>query len=218
MPLASSQESGEGWPTKRANANRIGVFGGTFDPIHIGHLMLCQEAYHQLQLNSVYLLPAADPPHKQDRQITPVEHRLAMLQAAIATAQYLHISRIDVDRPGPHYSVDTIKLLQRQFDPQTELFFLIGLDSLRDLHTWHRPEWLLDNCRIVSFERGGIHLDWAELEQRLPGIRTAVQLLEMPELEISSSNIRQRVAQSQSIRYFVLPETEAYIEAHQLYR
>lgn len=226
MPSGSNDDSAEHEPTdeptdqsaSQPERTRIGLFGGTFDPIHIGHLMLCQEACYQLQLECIYLLPAADPPHKQDRHITPVQHRIAMLHAATSETNYLRISHIDVDRPGPHYSVDTIKRLREQFDPQTEIFFLIGLDSLRDLHTWYQPEWLLANCRIVSFERGGVQIRWADLEEKLPGIETSVQLLEMPELEISSSNIRHRVALNQPIRYFVPPAVEAYINKHHLYQ
>lgn len=179
--------------------------------------MLCQEAHYQLDLDQVLLLPAADPPHKQDRHITSIHHRLAMIELAIADVDYLSISRVDIDRPGPHYSVDTIQLLQSLYDSATELFFLIGLDSLRDLPTWHKPEWLVSHCKIVTFERGGVTLNWQKLEEALPSIRSRVRLLEMPELEISSSNIRQRVHEGRPIRYHVLPAIERYIAQMSLY-
>lgn len=199
------------------NSQRIGILGGTFDPIHIGHLMLCQEAHHQLRLDQLQLLPAADPPHKQNLSITPVPHRLQMLESAIQGIDYLSINRVDINRPGPHYSIETMQILQRSLAKETELFFLVGLDSLRDLPTWHQPEWLIANCQVISFERGGVTVDWQRLEKALPGIQSRVTLLEMPELEISSSNIRQRLKQGMPIRYHVLPQVEEYIRQHQLY-
>lgn len=209
MPLGSRGGASSG--------QRIGIFGGTFDPIHIGHLILCQEAHYQLALDQLLLLPAADPPHKQDRYITPIEHRLQMIEQATEDVAFLTISRVDIDRPGPHYSVDTIQILQKQFSNDTELFFLIGLDSLRDLPTWHRPEWLIAHCQIVTFERGGTSIEWPRLEEALPGIRSRVQLLQMPELEISSSDIRQRVHDGRPTRYHVLPTVESYIAQNDLY-
>lgn len=199
------------------SGNRIGIFGGTFDPIHIGHLMLCQEAHYQLDLDQILLLPAADPPHKKDMSITPIHHRLQMIELSITDEDYLAISRVDIDRPGPHYSVDTIQIVEGYYPLGTELFFLIGLDSLRDLPTWHRPEWLIANCQIVTFERGGVSIDWPRLERPLPDIQLRVKLLDMPELEISSSNIRQRVAEGRPIRYHVLPAVEAYITQNDIY-
>lgn len=213
MPLASSNRL----DSPKASHKRIGIFGGTFDPIHIGHLILCQEAHYQLNLDQLLLLPAADPPHKQNRHITPIEHRLRMIERATEEVTFLSISRVDIDRPGPHYSVDTIQILQQEFSDDTKLFFLIGLDSLRDLPTWHRPEWLIDHCKIVTFERGGTSIEWPRLEEALPGVSSRVQLLQMPELEISSSDIRQRVQDGRPIRYHVLPTVESYITQNHLY-
>lgn len=198
--------------------SRVGIFGGTFDPVHIGHLVLCQEAKHQLGLQRILLLPAADPPHKQGRKITPVERRIEMLSLVTAGSSYLEISRIDVDRPGPHFSVDTIRLLQLELGAKRDLYFLMGLDSLRNLPTWHRPEWLLNNCRIVTFHRADIELDWNQLENALPGVRRKVAVIDMPKLEISSSDIRTRTYTGEPIRYLVPDAVLEYIRINQLYR
>jgi len=199
------------------NKNRIGIFGGTFDPPHVGHLILAEEARDQLQLSKVYFVPAADPPHKRDRRLTPVEDRIKMLKVAIAGNEAFTISRVDADRPGPHYTTDMIHLLRRQFPPETELYFLIGFDSLADLPNWHRPKDLLAACQLVALTRFDVVLDWAYLEQALPGIRRRVILLDMPELEIASHVLQKRVRSGRTIRYQVPDGVEAYIHRHRLY-
>jgi len=197
---------------------RVGIFGGTFDPIHLGHLLLAEEARVQLNLDRVYLVPAGDPPHKQDRPITPVEHRVRMVELATADAPQLWASRIDADRAGPHYSLEMIRLLRRAIGESAALYFLMGLDSLRDLPTWHSPAQLLDEVTIVALTRPGIELDWQQLHQALPGIQEKVVLLEMPALEIASSHLRQRIQQGIPIHFQVRRAVEAYITKHNLYR
>lgn len=197
--------------------SRIGLFGGTFDPVHIGHLILCQEAHYQLGLDRILLLPAADPPHKRDRQVTPVSHRIEMLSLAIKDVAYLSINRVDVDRPGPHYSVDTVQILQAELGDQADLYFLMGMDSLRNLPTWHRPEWLAAHCNLVTFQRAGVELDWASLERSLPGIHRKVSILAMPELEISSRDIRRRIQEGRPIRYMVPESVAEYIRTKGIY-
>ncbi|HIC88581.1 MAG TPA: nicotinate (nicotinamide) nucleotide adenylyltransferase, partial [Anaerolineae bacterium] len=124
---------------------RIGILGGTFDPPHIGHLILAEEAYHQLHLDCVYFVPAGDPPHKRHLHLSPVEDRLRMVTLAIADNPHFVVSRIDADRPGPHYTIDMVRLLRDSLPPGTELFFLMGLDSLADLPNWHDPDRLVAN-------------------------------------------------------------------------
>lgn len=196
---------------------RLGILGGTFDPIHIGHLILAEESWYQLGLEKVLLVPAADPPHKRDRLLSPVDHRVAMIQLAIADNPHLELSRVDVDRPGPHYTVDMVHLLYDQYGPGTDLYFLMGLDSLADLPNWHQPQQLMELCNLVALTRPDSGLDWDSLEQSLPGIRWRVIFLPMPELDISSTMIQQRVRQGRPIRYQVLPPVEDYIGAHSLY-
>ncbi len=198
--------------------HRIGVFGGTFDPIHIGHLILAEEAWFQLKLDCVYLVPAGDPPHKQDRRLTLVEHRIRMAELATAEIDYLQVSRIDADRPGPHYTVDMVRLLRQQVGPAVEIYFLMGMDSLRDLPKWYDPAWLVENCTLVALSRHDVELDWEKLNAALPGIRDRVIILDMPELEIASHAIQARVRDGQPIRHQLPRAVEAYIYKHGLYR
>jgi nicotinate-nucleotide adenylyltransferase len=196
---------------------RVGILGGTFDPIHIGHLILAEEAWFQLQLDYVYLAPAGDPPHKQGRRLAPVEDRVRMAELATADIDYVFISRIDADRPGPHYTSDMVRLLQAQTDPETDIYFLMGMDSLRDLPTWHEAQWLVDHVQLVALNRHDVEPDWEKLEQALPGVRSRVTILDMPELEIASHVIQQRVRAGQPIRHMVPRAVEAYIKKHRLY-
>jgi nicotinate-nucleotide adenylyltransferase len=196
---------------------RIGIFGGTFDPIHIGHLILAEEAWFQLNLDRVYLVPAGDPPHKRDQRLAPVEHRLQMAQLATSDSDYIRVSRIDADRPGPHFTADMVRLVRQRVDAEVEVYFLMGMDSLRDLPNWHEARWLVDNCRLVALSRHDVVIDWDALNQALPGIQERVIILDMPELEIASNIIRKRCRLGQPIRYQVPRLVEAYIREESLY-
>lgn len=202
----------------RRHSRRIGILGGTFDPIHIGHLILAEEAWFQLQLDRVYLAPAGDPPHKAGRQLAPVRDRLCMAELATADSDHVIISRVDADRPGPHYTSDMVRLVQAEAGPNTEIYFLMGMDSLRDLPTWHEAAWLVEHARLVALSRHDVELDWDALEAALPGVRDRVIILDMPELEIASHVIQQRVRNGQPIRHMVPRVVEAYIQKHNLYR
>jgi nicotinate-nucleotide adenylyltransferase len=197
---------------------RLGTLGGTFDPIHIGHLILAEEAWHQLRLDQVLLAPAADPPHKRDQGKSPAEHRVRMVELAIADNPHLALSRVDVDRPGPHYTLDMVRLLHEQYGPGADLYFLMGLDSLADLPTWHRPLELMQQCKLVALSRPDAEFDWETLEAALPGVRRRVIVLPMPLLQISGSDLRARVREGRPLRYQVLPQVEQYIHEQQLYR
>lgn len=203
---------------RRLNLRRVGILGGTFDPIHIGHLILAEEAWFQLQLDRVYLAPAGDPPHKLGRQLAPVRDRLFMAELATADIDYIIVSSIDADRPGPHYTSDMVRLLQAEAGPNTELYFLMGMDSLRDLPTWHEAAWLVEHARLVALSRHDVKLEWDALEAALPGVRNRVIILDMPELEIASHVIQQRVRNGQPIRHMIPRSVEAYIQKHNLYR
>lgn len=202
----------------RRHSHRIGILGGTFDPIHIGHLILAEEAWFQLQLDRVYLAPAGDPPHKAGRQLAPVRDRLCMAELATADSDHVIISRVDADRPGPHYTSAMVRLVQAEAGPNTEIYFLMGMDSLRDLPTWHEAAWLVEHARLVALSRHDVELDWDALEAALPGVRGRVIILDMPELEIASHVIQQRVRNGQPIRHMVPRAVEAYIQKHNLYR
>jgi nicotinate-nucleotide adenylyltransferase len=196
----------------------IGIFGGTFDPIHIGHLILAEEAWFQLKLDRIYIVPAGNPPHKQDRRLSPVEDRVRMAELATEDIDYIKVSRIDADRPGPHYTADMVRLVRERVGNGIEVYFLMGLDSLRDLPTWSEAAWLVENCRLVALNRHDVDLDWAALDAALPGLSERVIILDMPELEIASHKIQQRVRTGQPIRHQAPRAVEEYIYEHALYR
>ncbi len=141
-----------------------------------------------------------------------------MCELATLDAESLRISRVDADRPGPHYSVDMVRLLQDELGAGAEIFFLVGMDSLRDLPTWHEPQQLLTHCTVVAMSRAGVEIDWPALDAALPGIRERVLLIDMPLLEISGTDIRARVLDGRPIRYQVPRMVESYIYARGLYR
>ena len=197
---------------------RVGIFGGTFDPPHIGHLILAEEAWFQLKLDVVTIVPAGDPPHKRDRRLSAAASRVRMVEAAIAGNDHFRLSRVDVDRPGPHYTIDMVRLLRDSLPTSSELFFLMGSDSLRDLPNWHLADRLVANCRLVALTRHDVTLDWEYLEAALPGLRQRVIQLDMPELEIASHILQERVRSGQPIRYQAPAAVEAIIMAEGLYR
>lgn len=215
---AYSREDGLSALTPERGSLRIGIFGGTFDPIHIGHLILAEEAWFQLGLDRVYLVPAGDPPHKQHRRLAGVEHRIRMAQLATADSDYIRVSRVDADRPGPHYTADMVRLVRERVDSQVELYFLMGMDSMGDLPNWHEAQWLVDNCRLVALSRHDVEINWERLNSALPGVQEKVIILDMPELEIASNIIQRRVRAGQPIRYQVPRLVERYIHEHKLYK
>ena len=196
---------------------RIGILGGTFDPPHIGHLILAQHALDALSFSQVLFVPAADPPHKQHEAKTPVEHRLAMLDYAIADNPRFAISRVDVDRPGPHYSVDMVRLLQADH-PHAELYFIMGGDSLRDLPKWHQPQEFIRLCKIAVMRRPHSRISRNIHRDTLPELAKRLTIVDAPLIDISSTAIVERCAAGQSIRYLVPDAVLAYIQDHQLYR
>jgi nicotinate-nucleotide adenylyltransferase len=196
---------------------RIGVIGGTFDPIHYGHLAAAEEARVRVKLEKVLFVVALLPPHKLDEEVTPVEHRLAMVRLGIASNPHFEISCVDVDRPGPSYTVDTISILQEQWGPDTELFFVMGLDSLVEVPTWHQPERLIRLCHLVAVSRPRFEVDMRQLEASVPGISSRVEIIDMPEVDISSSDLQRRVKEGLPIKYQVPEEVERYIIEHHLY-
>jgi nicotinate-nucleotide adenylyltransferase len=196
---------------------RLGLLGGSFDPPHIGHLILAEEARDQLQLDKVLFAPAGQQPLKSGQAVTAVEDRVRMTELAIAGNLHFELSRGDVDRPGPHYTIDLVKLIAAQLPPQSELFFLMGFDSFADLPKWHEPAQLIRTAQLVALTRPDVPIDWERLESQLPGVRERVKLLDMPELEIASRDLRERARTGRSIRYMVPEAVIAYIEAQHLY-
>lgn len=199
-------------------STRIGIFGGTFDPPHLGHLILAAEAQFQLHLQRLLWVLTPQPPHKQRQVITPIHHRLEMVRRVVREDEAFELSALEIERPGPHYTVDTLQALRQKY-PQEVLVLLLGGDSLRDLPFWSRPQQLLSLCdEIGVMRRPGDVLALDVLEERLPGITGKVRFVEAPLLEISSREIRRRIAQGWPFRYYLPRPVYEYIQAQQLYR
>lgn len=198
--------------------SRLGVFGGTFDPPHLGHLILASEARTQLSLTRLLWVLTAQPPHKRAAVIGPLEDRMAMIRLALQDEPAFEISRVDIDRPGPHYTLDTLRLLSQQ-NPDSELVLVMGGDSLRDLPQWHRPAEVVGACDTIGvMRRPGDEIDLNDLEVALPGLLDKVAFVDAPLLEISSREIRDRARQGLPFKYYVPPAVHDYIVSHHLYQ
>jgi nicotinate-nucleotide adenylyltransferase len=196
----------------------IGLFGGTFDPPHIGHLILSAEAYSQLGLDRLLWILTPNPPHKQGQPITPLEHRLRMVELAISDNRCFELSTVEIDRPGPHYALDTVKIVSEQ-NPAADLVYIMGGDSLCDLPNWHRPSDLVAALHdICVMRRPGDSIDLPALEKSIPGLASKVRFVVAPLIDIAAYEIRKRVADGRPFRYFLPPEVYAYIIKHNLYR
>lgn len=194
-----------------------GIFGGTFDPPHLGHLVLAEAARSVLGLSEVVFMPAGEPPHKSGRRITSADHRIAMTRSAIADNARFALSTLDAERDGPSYSVDAMQKLRERWGRTVEIYFIMGADSLVGLPSWHRPERLMRLVTFAVVARPGFYTDMATLERALPGLADRVVFVPAPLIGISSTAIRQRVAEGHSIRYLVPPTVEKYIYTHSLY-
>lgn len=193
----------------------IGIVGGTFDPIHVGHLVIAEAAREALALDRMLFVPAGVPPHKPIAEVTSVEHRVAMVQLAIADNPSFELSRIEVDRAGPSYTVDTVEALAAEGD----VTVILSVETFRELPTWHEPERLFAAGRVAVVPREGYPApDPGWLAATFPGREDRVTYLDAPHLGLSSTAIRARVAARRSIRYVVPDAVGAYIAAHDLYR
>jgi len=204
----------EQWPLR----GRIGILGGTFDPIHIGHLIVAEEVRARLALQQVVFVPARVSPLKLDHAAAPPECRLRMVELAIQDNPYFGVSCIELTRTGPSYTVDTLRAIRDTCGPDVELFFIMGADSLSSLMAWRRPAEILRLARLVAVSRPTYALDLGALERGLPGIAAATDLVTTLEIGISATDIRARVAQNLPIRYLVPAPVEAYLREHHLYR
>jgi nicotinate-nucleotide adenylyltransferase len=197
---------------------RIGVFGGTFDPIHIGHLIIAEVFRVRLRLDEIRFLPAGRPPHKPDQMLSSDGDRVSMLELAIAGSAHYSISRLDIDRAGPSYTADTVEMLRRDLPSKTELYFLMGHDSLRDLPTWHDPERIIEHARLGVALRPGVSVRLDDIYAAIPACVGRIELIDVPLIGISSSEVRQAVRNAGPFRYQVLPSIADYIDARGLYR
>ncbi len=196
----------------------IGVLGGTFDPIHNGHIIVAEGVKARLNLAEVIFVPAGQPWLKQGTPVSPAEHRAQMVRLAISERPYFKLTTVEIDRPGPTYTVDTIAELKAGLSAEDELFFILGWDSLAQLPRWKEPSRLINMCRLVAVTRPGYQLpDLKSLEAIVPGLSQRLILLDRPEIDISAAEIRRRVAQGLSIRHLVPEPVDAYIKQHKLY-
>lgn len=198
---------------------RIGLFGGTFDPVHLGHLVLAEQCRDQCGLDEIWFVPAGVPPHKSPRDITPGPVRLELLEFAIAGHEQFRIQRWELDRTGPSFTVETLEHF-RSTSPEDEFFLLLGADSIRDLPTWREPHRILQLARIIAVNRGTEDsTDWRKLSDEFsPAEQSRIQFVSIPGLDIASRDLRARVCAGRSIRYLVPRAVEIAIQQRQLYR
>lgn len=210
-----------GWGRDKQMGERIGLYGGSFDPIHFGHLISARSIAEQLDYSRILLVPSARPPHKPASALIDVRHRLAMARLAVDDDPLFEVSEVELHRAGPSYTIDTVDELGRQLGDQCELFWIIGSDSLPELATWHRIGELLDRIRIVTATRPGfVAPDMTSLESKA-GTSAVERLLSdrcgTPEIDISATGIRQRVRNGRSVRYLTPEPVVDYIATEGLY-
>ncbi len=196
----------------------LGVFGGTFDPPHYGHLALAETARVQLGLDEVLFVPAGAPPHKLDHRLSPPEVRAALVEAAIADNPAFTLCRVDLDRPGPHYTVEMLRLLRRRFPRVERWYFLMGEDSLRDFPTWREPARILEMATLAVMPRPQMAADVEAVLARLPALRGRFLWLDVPPVYFAATDLRRRVRVGLPLRYLVPPAVEQQIAERQLYR
>jgi nicotinate-nucleotide adenylyltransferase len=201
---------------------RVALFGGSFNPIHHGHLIAARSVAEQLGANRLIFIPAANPPHKQDAKLAPARHRLEMVRLAIDGEPGWEVSDCELQRRGPSYTFDTVTQLRETLGPKPELCWIVGADSLPELASWYRIEELLAICRIITAARPGWERpDLTPLRKRLGTAhvdRLVADVLETPRIDIAATDIRERVRAGRSIRYLVPERVAQYINKHELYR
>lgn len=200
------------------NYKKLGIMGGTFDPIHYGHLVTADAARCQFNLDAVVFVPSGRPPHKKDYPVTTSEHRYLMTVVAVVTNSYFDVSRMEIDRIGYSYTIDTVKQFRETF-PDTELYFITGADAVLEILTWKNMIEILNDCHLISASRPGYELEGLKnnLKNVLGEKATKIHSIEVPALAISSTGIRRRVAEGQPIKYLLPESVEQYILKNRLY-
>ncbi|MBE5927618.1 MAG: nicotinate-nucleotide adenylyltransferase [Lachnospiraceae bacterium] len=198
---------------------KVGILGGTFDPIHLGHLIIGENAYDECGLENVFVMPSGQPPHKENSTISDEKHRSTMVKLAIAGNKHFEYSDFELNRKGNIYTADTLELLTSKY-PDTHFYFILGEDSLLDIEKWYEPARIMELCSIVVTHRNdgddtllNKHIEYLKCKYNADIIK-----LDVPLIDISSTNIRERVSQGKTIRYFVNSEVEGYIYKNNLYK
>lgn len=199
--------------------HRVGIMGGTFDPIHIGHLVTAEAVRNEYGLDKVIFIPAAVPPHKQEQQVTPALHRYIMTVLATYSNPYFEVSPIEMNRPGPSYTIDTIYELVEKYGQDTDFYFITGADAIAEIPTWDRIEELLGLCQFIAATRQGFLPNVDNIKDYFGELgEKRIHRLNTPELEISSTDIRSRIKNGVSIKYIVPLAVEQYIYKEGLYK
>jgi nicotinate-nucleotide adenylyltransferase len=198
-----------------AKPKRVGVMGGTFDPIHHGHLVTAEMALWQFDLDEVRFVPTGQPWMKADQVVTPAEHRYLMTVIATSSNPRFSVSRIEIERPGPTYAIETLQQLRREAEEPIELFFITGADAMLEIFHWKDPEEVLAEAHFIAATRPGY--DLARFEKEAPTSHPNVDIMDIPALAISSTDIRRRVGEGEPIRYLVPEGVQTYIEKTGLY-
>ncbi len=198
---------------------KLGIMGGTFDPIHLGHLATAEAVREIFALDEILFIPAARPPHKLHRTVTDEHHRLQMTILATRSNKFFRVSDMEIKRTGPSYTIDTMNELHATFGRTTELFFIIGADSLADLQKWHEARELVAKCHFIATTRQGVDVDFSAVEKFFGASAIEhIHRVTTPDFEISSTDIREKVRLNRSIKYLVPEVVEDYIAREKLYR
>jgi nicotinate-nucleotide adenylyltransferase len=196
----------------------IGIFGGTFDPIHCGHLAVAETVKFKLRLSRMIFVPTGQPWLKEGLPVSPAQDRAEMVRLAIAGKRDFALSTMEVERPGPSYTVDTLEVFRQELGREASLFFLLGSDAIADFHKWKEPKRIIEMCHLVAFSRPGFRLPSLDLlEKAVPGVSERVVLVEGPDVDVSATEVRRRAAQGLSISGMVPAAVERYIEEKRLY-
>ena len=201
--------------------SRVGILGGSFDPPHAGHLMIAREAMKRVGLDRVLFIPAGEQWLKEGQVVAPATHRLAMAHLLVGSTPHFSVSDMEITRPGPTYTVDTLRALRETSPPDTEYFFILGEDSVADLPRWHNPQELVTLCRFIAMPRAGAEgrPDLTAAYDAIPGLREKVTVLDdAPRLDVSSSSVRSMVKAGEDLSGLVPDNIVKYFTAHQLYR
>lgn len=204
---------------KQSRIRKLAIMGGTFDPIHMGHLVTAEEVRHEFQVDEVLFVPTGHPPHKSNINMTTCEHRYLMTVLATAANPYFKVSRIEIEREGVTYTIDTIKELKRIYGNEVQFYFITGADAIHKILSWKESRELLQICNFVAVTRPGYNKEELieQIEELNKQYKTTIHFLEVPALAISSSDIRRRLKEMKPIKYLVPQEVENYIKKHELY-